>query len=124
MLRSSLVAIGGLLGSLARYWLSGYVQQFSGSGFPFGTLVVNILGSFILGVVGALSLERGLLSQDARLFLGVGFCGGFTTMSTFSYETVALLRDGTFLSAFWNVSATIVSCFTGVWLGSALGRVV
>ena len=91
MLRTSLVAGGGLLGSVARYWLAGYVQQFNGSTFPYGTLSVNILGSFILGVVAALSLERGVLSPNARLFLGVGFCGGFTTMSTFSYESLAML---------------------------------
>ena len=124
MFRSSLVAIGGLIGSLARYWITGYVQQLAGAEFPLGTLTVNALGSFILGVIAALSMERGVLTQEARIFLGVGFCGGFTTMSAFSYESVALMRDGSFLSAFWNVSATILSSFVGVWLGGALGRFV
>ena len=124
ILRSLLVAFGGLLGSLARYWLSGAIQQLNGTDFPLGTLGVNILGSFILGLVASLSLERGLLGQDARIFLAVGFCGGFTTMSTFSYESVALLREGSSLSALVNVSATIGACFTGVWIGEALGRIL
>ena len=124
MNRSILVAVGGMFGSLARYWLSGAVQQLTGSEFPFGTLSVNVLGGFILGLVASLSFERGLLSQEVRLLLGVGFCGGFTTMSAFSYETLALIREGSSLSAFWNVGATIVVCFTSVWLGDVLGRII
>src|SRR5206468_139761 len=83
--RTLLVAFGGMLGSIARYWLAGVIQRLDGVEFPFGTLGVNVLGSFIVGVVMALSLERGTLPPNARIFLAIGLCGGFTTMSTFSY---------------------------------------
>jgi CrcB protein len=123
MIRTMLVAAGGLLGSVARYWLSGIVQQASGAGFPFGTLAVNILGSFVVAFVMTLSLERGMIQANARTFLTIGLCGGFTTMSTFSYETVALLRDGEMGLGLCNIAATIGSCLTAVWLGQTVGRV-
>jgi CrcB protein len=124
MWRAVLIGFGGLLGSLARYGLAGLVQRFAGAGFPSGTLTVNVLGSFVVGLIMVLSLERGLLDADIRLFLAVGFCGGFTTMSTFSYETIALLRDGEVLTAFGNVAATITLCFVAVWLGDLVGRLL
>lgn len=120
--RVVLVGLGGLLGSVARYELAGYVQRLNGSLFPLGTLAVNVLGSFVLGLVVALSLERGLINAEARLFLGVGVCGGFTTMSTFSYETIALLRDGNTAAALGNVGATLVICLLAVWLGDTVAR--
>jgi len=122
--RAVLVGLGGLFGSLARYWLAGVVQAFTDSGFPYGTLTVNLLGSFVVGLVTVLSLERGLLNAEMRLLVAVGVCGGFTTMSTFSYETVALLRDGQVLPAMVNLSATIVVCLFAVWLGALLGRLL
>src|SRR5262249_44827802 len=76
--RTLLVALGGLVGSVARYWLSGVVQQASGGEFPLGTLAVNILGSFVVGLVMALSLERGVIPANARILLATGLCGGFT----------------------------------------------
>jgi CrcB protein len=120
-----LVAVGGLIGSMLRYWLAGVVQRATdGAAFPAGTLVVNVAGSFVIGVVMALSLERGLLNDDLRIFLTTGFCGGFTTMSTFSYETMALLRDGETLLAFGNVGATLGACFGAVWLASVVARLL
>ena len=116
------MALGGLVGSVARYWLSGFVQEASGGAFPLGTLAVNVLGSFVLGLVMALSLERGVVSPNARILLSVGLCGGFTTMSTFSYETVMLVRDGEVMLALSNVAATLGSCFAAVWVGQAVGR--
>lgn len=118
------MGLGGLIGSLARYWLAGTVQGLTDSGFPFGTLTVNVVGSLIVGLVMALSLERGLLNAEMRLLLAVGLCGGFTTMSTFSYETMALLRDGEAMLAFGNVGVTIVVCFSAVWLGTLIGRLL
>lgn len=122
MYRTLLVAVGGLVGSVGRYWIAGWVQNMNGSAFPFGTLAVNVLGSFILGLVMALALERGLLSADVRILLGTGFCGGFTTMSTFSYETLALLQYGSPADALSNVGLTLVTCLISVWLGTLTGR--
>jgi fluoride exporter len=122
MERALLVGIGGFFGSMARYGLAGVVQRWSGSDFPAGTLAVNVLGSFILGIVLALSLERELLSPNGRLLLGAGFCGGFTTMSTFSYETLALLREGGVLAAVGNIAASLLSCLSAVWLGGTVAR--
>jgi CrcB protein len=117
-----LVAVGGMIGSLARYWLSGLAQRLSGSELPVGTLSVNVLGSFLIGLVMVLSLERGWLDANGRIFLTAGVCGGFTTMSTFSYETWALLRDGDFFFACVNVAASLLVCLVAVWLGMLAGR--
>jgi CrcB protein len=124
MLHAALVAGGGLLGCLSRYWLAGIVQQLSGSGFPAGTLAVNFLGSIVIGFVTALSLERGVIDAELRIFLTTGFCGGFTTMSTFSYETIALLRGGEPLLALGNFAATNAMCFAAVWWGSIAARLL
>jgi CrcB protein len=118
------VAIGGLVGSVARYWLSGTTQTWTGSGFPSGTFVVNVLGSFVIGLVTVLSLERGAIDDDLRILLTSGFCGGFTTMSTFSYETLALLRDGEQLLALGNVGGTLLACLGAVWFGSLVARLL
>ena len=124
MSRTLLVAFGGMLGSIARYWLAGVIQRLDGVEFPFGTLGVNVLGSFIVGVVMALSLERGTLPPNARIFLAIGLCGGFTTMSTFSYETMALLRDGEMVLGLGNVVVTLAACLAAVWLGQVIGRIL
>ena len=124
MYRTLLVGVGGLFGSVARYWVAGVVQRLDGSTFPVGTLSVNVLGSFILGLLMALSLDRGLINADTRLLLATGFCGGFTTMSTFSYETVALLRDGSAAAAAGNVGITLVACLAAVALGDLAARLL
>src|SRR5512139_3467451 len=124
MRHAVLVAAGGLLGCLARYWLAGIVQQVSDVGFPAGTLAVNVLGSLVIGAVMALSLERGVIDAEIRILLTTGFCGGFTTMSTYSYETMALLRNGEPLLAFGNFAATNITCFGAVWLGSIIARLL
>jgi CrcB protein len=122
-MRTVLVAFGGLLGSVARYWLSGAVYRLNGSGFPVGTLAVNVLGSFAIGLVMALSLERNAVGPGVRLFMTVGFCGGFTTMSTFSYETLALIRDGQTGFALANIAISVSASLAATWLGYVLGRV-
>ncbi len=123
--RTTLVAVGGLIGSVLRYWLAGIVQGANdGAAFPAGTLAVNVAGSFLIGLVMTLSLERGLVNDDVRILLTTGFCGGFTTMSTFSYETIALLRDGEMLLALGNVGATLAACFAAVWVASVLARLL
>lgn len=124
MSRALLVGLGGFIGSVARYWVSGFVQGLSGPTFPFGTFAVNVLGGFLLGLIASLSLERGLIAPDLRLLLTVGMCGGFTTMSTFSYETVELMRDGELLASLYNVTGTVVACCVAVWLGGLTARVL
>ncbi|MGH7819483.1 MAG: fluoride efflux transporter CrcB [Candidatus Binatia bacterium] len=119
-----IVGAGGFFGSIGRYWLGGLVQRLGGAAFPYGTLAVNVVGSFLIGLVIVLSLERGLLNAPARLFLTVGICGGFTTMSTFSYETLSLLGEGSVTAATANVAATIALCLAGTWLGAAAGRLL
>jgi fluoride exporter len=109
--RTALVAAGGLVGSVARYWVSGLVQRLDGATFPVGTLAVNVLGSFVVALVMELSLERGIVGANLRILLTIGFCGGFTTMSTFSWETMALARDGELAFAGVNVVATLGACF-------------
>jgi len=123
MARTALVAAGGLAGSVARYWLGGAVQRYADY-FPLGTLAVNVAGSFLLGLIMTLSIERGALGANTRLLLSVGFCGAFTTMSTFSYETLALLRDGEAALALANVGGTLAACCAAVWLGMAIARVI
>ncbi len=120
--RAALVGLGGLVGSIARYWLTGLVQQAANSDFPYGTLAVNLVGSLVVGTIMTLSLERGALSAEIRLLLTTGFCGGFTTMSTFSYETLALLRDGQIALALGNSGGTLIGCLAAVWLGQLLAR--
>jgi fluoride exporter len=122
--RTVLVALGGLVGCVARYWLSGVVQRLTDHTFPTGTLAVNLSGSLVIGLVMTLSLERGLLDEDLRILLTTGFCGGFTTMSTFSYETLALLRDGEQLLALGNAGVTFAACLAAAWTGSILGRLL
>lgn len=123
MPHSVLVAIGGVVGCLCRFWLSVWVQNATGGVFPTGTLTVNIIGSFILGLVMTLAIVRELLSPELRIMLSVGFCGGFTTMSSFSYETLLLLESGYTGTALLNIALSIVACLTAVWLGSLAGRV-
>jgi CrcB protein len=123
-MRTLLVALGGSIGSVGRYWVGGLVQSLTGTGFPAGTLAVNVLGSFVVAMVMMLSLERNVVGAELRLFLTVGFCGGFTTMSTFSYETIALLRDGQVAFALGNVVATLVATLAAVWLGQTVGRLL
>jgi len=119
-----LVAFGGVIGTVGRYWVAGLVQRLGGADFPAGTLGVNLIGSFVLGLVMALSLERGLIGGEVRIALAVGVCGGFTTMSTFSYETLALLRDGEAALALGNVGVTVLGCMAAVWLGGITARVL
>ncbi len=114
------VALGGALGSMGRYAVSGLVATGFGETFPWGTLVVNVVGSFIIGFFATLT------SPDGRLFVGgttrqfvmTGFCGGFTTFSSFSLNTLNLLNDGEYLYAGGNILGSVTLCMISVWLGS------
>ena len=114
------LAVGGAAGTLARYGLGGLLQP-AGSTFPWGTLVVNVTGSFALGFLMRWLLGSGVATPELRAALTVGFCGAFTTMSTFSYETIALLEDGQSLRAAAYVAGTLGASLVGVFSGLALG---
>jgi CrcB protein len=117
------VALGSAVGGMARYGLSGLAARSFGSLFPWGTLIVNVLGSALIGFLAASAAPdaRWLLSPNARALLMIGFCGGFTTFSSFSLETLNLLRDGEWLWAGANVVFSVVLCLVFVWLGYAGG---
>ena len=104
-------------GGLARYYLSGWVYGLLGRAFPYGTFIVNIIGAYFIGLVMELGLRSTAISDTLRIGLTVGFMGGLTTFSTFSYETFKLLEDGQFLVAFTNVLASVAVCLLFTWLG-------
>ena len=118
MLNILFVGVGGFFGSIGRYLLSGAVyQMFPNLHFPIGTTVVNILGCFLIGIATALVEVRNLLSPEIRVFLMIGMLGGFTTFSTFGYETIALLRDGAFFTGLANVLIQVIVGISATWLG-------
>jgi CrcB protein len=108
--RLALVCLAGALGTGARYWAAGAALRAFGPSFPYGTLIVNVAGSFVLAIVMHLSLRASLVSPDLRLVLGTGFCGGFTTYSTFNFEVLKALQDGDWRLAALNVAATLAAC--------------
>ncbi|MBI3708272.1 MAG: fluoride efflux transporter CrcB [Proteobacteria bacterium] len=113
------IAIGSALGGAARYWCSGIVAEHFGQTFPWGTMVVNIAGSFIIGFVATLTGPDGqlLVGTTARQFVMVGICGGFTTFSSFSLQTLTLTRDGEWLRAGANICWSVLLCLLAVLLG-------
>ncbi|MDQ6991622.1 MAG: fluoride efflux transporter CrcB [Mariprofundaceae bacterium] len=117
------IAAGGALGAVMRWYVAGMIQRLSGSAFPWGTLTVNVLGSFMLGFLFVWMSERVTVSELTRLALTVGFMGAFTTFSTFSVETVRLLQEGALSMALGNVLGQIVICVSLAWLGMLLARV-
>lgn len=117
-----LIAVLGAAGTLARYGLSGWVQRFSGAGFPWGTLVVNITGCFLFGLVWAVSEGRLVIRPEYRMIVLVGFMGAFTTFSTFAFETTQLLREAQWWAAFLNVTAQNLTGIVFLFLGLAIGK--
>jgi CrcB protein len=119
------VAIGGAIGSVGRFWLNGIVSRHFGETFPWGTMVINVTGSFIIGVIGALASPEGRMDSQSRAFatqfLMIGICGGYTTFSSFSWQTLRLMQDREWLYAGGNVILSVTLCMIAVWLGYALG---
>jgi fluoride exporter len=113
------VGLGSALGGVARYGLSGVVARWFGAAFPWGTLFVNVTGSLLIGFLATLSAPDGrfLLSPDARALLMIGLCGGYTTFSSFSLETLNLVRDGEWLWAGANLMLSATACLIAVWVG-------
>jgi len=118
------VAAGGALGSLARFWLAAVMTALTGPHFPWGTLLINVLGSTVIGLVAGATMvpARVAMHPDVRVFLMVGICGGFTTFSAFSLQTLELLQAGELWSAAGYIAGSVVFCMAAVWAGWLLGR--
>jgi fluoride exporter len=116
------IAVGSALGGVARYWCSGVAARLIGETFPWGTIIVNIAGSFIIGFFATLTGPDGRIFADTltRQFVMIGFLGGYTTFSSFSLQTLALLRDGEWLLASANIALSVIACLLAVWAGYAL----
>ena len=113
------ITVGGILGTLARYLVQGALQTRAG-GFPTGTLAINLVGSFLIGFIMRFATGSTVVSPELRGGLTIGFCGAFTTMSTFSYESIRLLGDGEYWYAGLYMGGTIVGCLAAVVTGTAL----
>lgn len=111
------IAIGGAIGSVLRFWLSKYIQDLSISGFPFGILLVNVLGSFLIGLLATLFVDRFYLNQIWRALILIGFLGGFTTFSSFSIDAINLLRQGFQFQGIMYIFSSIIFCLSATWLG-------
>ena len=121
-MRWLLLFLGGGIGTILRYEVSGLVQDHLGSSFPWGTFVVNVTGCLAIGLFATLADERGMLGSPARLFLMVGVTGGYTTFSTFGLETWRLLQTGDLVPAFANVAGSVVVGLVSLVIGVFLGR--
>jgi fluoride exporter len=124
MLKWTSLLIGGMLGTAARYLLAGIVYQAWGTTFPYGTLVVNLTGCWLIGFLVVLSEEKFLLGPTARIFLMIGFCGAYTTFSTFMLETANLMKDGENLRALMNVLLSVLLGFAALRIGILSARVI
>jgi CrcB protein len=118
------VAVGGAMGSVARFWLAGVMTTLTGPRFPWGTLLINVVGSFVIGLVAAATLtpERIAMHPTMRVFLMTGVCGGFTTFSAFSLQTLELMQAGELVPAFGYAAGSVVLCVIATYCGWLLGR--
>jgi len=124
MTRFLWICLGGAAGTGARYLLSGWLLRLAGPGFPYGTLAVNVLGSFLLGLIMHVGLATDLLSPTLRLALTTGLMGGFTTYSTFNYETLQYFQQNDWLLGCANVGVTVAACLAAGGLGVLAGRLL
>ena len=118
------VAVGGAIGSVARFWMTGAMAALTGARFPWGTLLINIVGSFVIGLVAGITLtsHRVGMHPDIRIFLMTGICGGFTTFSAFSLQTLELIQTGDLAPALGYILGSVALCLAAVWGGWLLGR--
>ena len=124
MLNLLIIGCGGFLGAISRFLVSELVYTFIGAGMPYGTLAVNLSGSFLLGTVAQIGLSGNLLPASINSFVGIGFLGAFTTFSTFSVQTLELLESGSLLKAFLNIFLNVTLCLIGAWGGFSAGRLL
>ena len=118
------ICLGGAVGTGARYALSGWILDALGIGFPYGTLAVNLIGSFLLSGIMHVALATDWIAPVLRLALTTGFLGGLTTYSTFNYETLQYLQAGAWLYGFWNIAVTVIACLAGGVAGLWMARLV
>jgi len=118
------IAAGAVLGAWSRFAAAQWAAQRFAGDFPWGTFLINLLGSFVLGFFLTLNLERGWFTPQARAFVAVGWCASFTTFSTFSYETFRLISEGRLLLALGNIGLSVGICLMGTWAGVASGRLI
>ncbi len=116
------VALGGALGSVLRFWLNGVLSSHWGETFPWGTLIINVTGSFLIGFFSTLTGSEGrwLVGSTGRTFFMTGICGGYTTFSSFSLQTLKLANEGEWSRAGYNIAGSVTLCLLGVWLGHLL----
>ena len=124
MLNIVLVAVGGGIGATTRYLVSTWAAARFGSTFPYGTLIVNVVGCFIIGAFMTIATERLIVNPYWRLFIAVGFLGGLTTFSSFSFETLRLLEEADILQAFTNVGLNVLVSLSATWLGIAAAKLI
>jgi fluoride exporter len=124
MTRLLVVGLGGFIGTLGRYWLSGLIARRYGETFPYGTLIVNLVGCFVIGFLFYLFYDRALASPTSRTAIFIGLIGGFTTFSSYGLQTFTLLRDGEVLLALVNIAASNLLGLALVWVGYSLAKVI
>jgi fluoride exporter len=119
------VALGGAIGSVGRFWLTGVMMALTGPRFPWGTLLINVLGSFVIGLVAGFTLttDRIAMHPDIRIFLMTGICGGFTTFSAFSLQTLELLQSGDTVPALGYAIGSVLLCVVATYGGWVVGRI-
>lgn len=124
MIKYLMVGVGGFLGSVLRFWLGSFIGGRLGARFPYGTFVINVTGSFLIGMIVTVLAAKAHWSPNWGYLILIGFIGGYTTFSTFEFETLRLAQDGQMLMAILNVTLSVVVGFVGVWAGAIAGRAI
>jgi CrcB protein len=124
LIKYLMVGVGGFLGSVLRFWLGSFIGGRLGARFPYGTFVINVTGSFLIGMIVTVLAAKAHWSPNWRYLILIGFIGGYTTFSTFEFETLRLAQDGQMLMAILNVTLSVVVGFVGVWAGAIAGRAI